>query len=37
VSHYSWELSADPAAREAQLLAEYQRVFGRPPRLNAAA
>ncbi len=37
VSHYSWELCANPAAREAQLLAEYQRAFGRLPRLNAAA
>lgn len=35
-SHYSWELCADPASREAELLAEYQRVFGRPPRFNAA-
>lgn len=37
VSHYSWELSANPAAREAELLAEYRRTFGRPPRLNAAS
>ena len=36
-THYSWELCSDPAAREAELLAEHQRVFGRPPRLNAAA
>ena len=35
-SHYSWELCSDPAAREAELLAEYQRIFGRPPRFNAA-
>lgn len=35
-THYGWELCKDPAAREAELLAEYQRVFGRPPRLNAA-
>ena len=35
-SHYSWELCRDPAAREAELLAEYQRIFGRPPRFNAA-
>jgi len=35
-THYSWELCADPAAREAELRAEYQRLFGRPPRLNAA-
>jgi len=37
VSHYSWELSTNPAAREAELLAEYRRVYGRPPRLNAAS
>jgi hypothetical protein len=36
-THYGWELCADPAAREAELLAEHRRVFGRPPRLNAAA
>lgn len=36
-THYGWELCADPAAREAELLAEHLRVFGRPPRLNAAA
>lgn len=36
-SHYSWELCADPAGREAELIAEYQRIFGRPPRLNAAS
>jgi len=35
-SHYSWELCRDPAAREAELLAEHLRVFGRPPRFNAA-
>jgi len=36
-THYGWELCADPAAREAELLAEHRRVHGRPPRLNAAA
>ena len=36
-THYGWELCADPAAREAELLAEHRRVYGRPPRLNAAA
>ena len=36
-THYGWELCKDPAAREAELLAEYRSVFGRPPRLNAAA
>lgn len=35
-THCSWELCADPAAREAELLAEHLRVFGRPPRFNAA-
>jgi hypothetical protein len=35
-SHYSWELCADPAAREAALLADHERTFGRPPRYNAA-
>jgi len=35
-SHYSWELCANPAARESELIAEYQRAFGRPPRFNAA-
>ena len=36
-THYGWEMCKDPAAREAELLAEHQRLFGRPPRLNAAA
>lgn len=36
-THYGWEICRDPAAREAELLAEHQRVFGRPPRLNKAA
>lgn len=36
-THYGWELCADPAAREAELIAEHRRVHGRPPRLNAAA
>ena len=35
-SHYSWELCANPAERESELIAEYQRTFGRPPRFNAA-
>jgi hypothetical protein len=35
-SHYSWELCGDPASREAELLAEYQRLYGRPPRFNAS-
>jgi hypothetical protein len=36
-SHYSWELCTDPATREAELLAEYQRAFGKPPRFNTAS
>ena len=36
-THYGWEICKDPAAREAELLAEHQRLFGKPPRLNAAA
>lgn len=35
-THYSWELCADPAAREAALLDEHERAFGRLPRYNAA-
>lgn len=34
-THYSWEVCADPALREAELLREYQRAHGRPPRDNA--
>lgn len=36
-THYSWEVCADPAAREAELLREYQRAHGRLPRYNAAS
>jgi len=36
-THYSWELSRDPAAREAQLLQEHQARFERVPRCNAAS
>jgi hypothetical protein len=36
-THYGWEMCADPAAREAELLEEHQRLFGKPPRLNRAA
>jgi hypothetical protein len=35
-THYSWEICKDPAAREAELLAEHRRAFGRPPKHNAA-
>lgn len=36
-THYGWEICAAPDQREAELLSEHQRVFGRAPRLNAAA
>ncbi|HEX6690481.1 MAG TPA: hypothetical protein VF110_04965 [Burkholderiales bacterium] len=36
-THYSWELSRDPAAREAQLLGEHKTSFLRAPRCNSAA
>ena len=36
-THYGWEICAAPDKREAELLSEHQRVFGRAPRLNAAA
>ena len=36
-THYSWEVCADPAAREAELLGEHQSRFGRRPRYNKAA
>jgi hypothetical protein len=36
-THYSWEVCRDPATREAELLREHERKFGRPPRNNKAA
>jgi hypothetical protein len=36
-THYSWEISREPAARESELLRQYQETFGRLPRLNSAA
>jgi hypothetical protein len=36
-THYSWEVCADPAAREAELLREHEAAFGRRPRENEAA
>lgn len=33
-THYGWELCADPAARETELLREHERRFGRLPRFN---
>lgn len=35
-THYGWETSADPAAREAELMSEFVRRHGRRPRDNAA-
>jgi len=35
-THYSWEVCADPATREAELLRDYRRLYGRAPRDNAA-
>lgn len=34
-THFSWEITFDPAARERELLAEYERAHHRSPRLNA--
>ena len=34
-SHYSWEISLSPAAREAELLSEYHAAHSRLPRCNA--
>ncbi|MGH8740256.1 MAG: hypothetical protein ACREUN_05055 [Burkholderiales bacterium] len=36
-THYSWEISREPAARESELLEEFRQSFGRLPRLNRAA
>lgn len=33
-THFSWEITYRPAAREGELLAEFQRVHRRLPRLN---
>jgi len=33
-THYSWEISANPALREAELLREHERIFGRLPRCS---
>jgi hypothetical protein len=35
-THYSWEISRQPVARESELLRQYQETFGRLPRLNSA-
>lgn len=36
-THYSWEICANPASRDAELLQEYRRAFGRLPRYNDQA
>lgn len=36
-THYSWEISREPASRERELLREYLEMFGRLPRLNDSA
>ena len=33
-THYSWEVCADPALREAELLRKHEQLHGRPPRDN---
>jgi hypothetical protein len=33
-THYGWEISLDPATREAELLAQYKATFKRLPRCN---
>jgi hypothetical protein len=35
-SHYSWELSLRPAARETEILNEFVAHYGRMPKCNAA-
>lgn len=34
-THYSWEISLKPAAREAELLEDYRKANARLPRCNA--
>lgn len=36
-THYSWELSLRPPAREAELLEEFKKRHGRLPRCNEEA
>ena len=36
-THYGWEISSNPRAREAELLREYERSHGHLPRCNAGA
>jgi len=34
-THFSWEISFAPAARERELLAEFEAEHRRPPKLNS--
>jgi len=34
-THFSWEITFDPGARERELLAEVEQQHHRPPRFNA--
>ncbi|HKU47375.1 MAG TPA: hypothetical protein VJQ58_10860, partial [Burkholderiales bacterium] len=36
-THYGWEISANPAAREAELLREFERAHRGLPRCNRSA
>jgi hypothetical protein len=36
-THFSWEITYHPAARERELLAEFEREHHHPPRLNSRA
>ena len=33
-THFSWEICFDPLPRERELLAEFERIYHRPPRFN---
>jgi hypothetical protein len=33
-THFSWEICFSPAARERELLAEFESLYHRPPKLN---
>src|SRR2546422_3519308 len=35
-THFSWEITYEPAARERELLAEFEREHHRPPRFNSS-
>ena len=35
VTHFSWEITYDPATRERELLAEFELTYHRAPRLNS--